>query len=168
MELKKWKKAIPGFIHKYRYAVLVLIIGLSLMLLPSDKNSSSTQAKQPDTQTIPVPDLGEQLSEILSSISGAGKVRVLLTTDTGQELVYQLDQETSKDGSGSDRTTTVIVSDGQRNESGLVRQTNSAKYRGAIIVCQGADDPVVRLAIVEAVSNATGLGTDRISVLKMK
>jgi hypothetical protein len=39
---------------------------------------------------------------------------------------------------------------------------------GAVIVCQGADKPVVRLAIVEAVADATGLSTDTITVLKMK
>jgi len=39
---------------------------------------------------------------------------------------------------------------------------------GAVIVCQGADDPQVRLSIVDAVSKVTGLGSDKISVLKMK
>lgn len=35
------------------------------------------------------------------------------------------------------------------------------------MVCQGADNAAVRLAIVEAVSKVTGLGANRISVLKM-
>jgi stage III sporulation protein AG len=42
------------------------------------------------------------------------------------------------------------------------------QYLGAIVVCQGADRSDVRLAIVEAVSALTGLGADKISVLKMK
>jgi len=41
-------------------------------------------------------------------------------------------------------------------------------YRGAVVVCQGGDNASVRLAVVEAVSNATGLTSDRITVLKMK
>ena len=60
------------------------------------------------------------------------------------------------------------MTDGQRGQTGLVRQVLPATYRGAVVVCQGADDPRIRLAIVEAVSMATGLGADRISVLKMK
>jgi stage III sporulation protein AG len=36
------------------------------------------------------------------------------------------------------------------------------------VVCQGADDPVVKLLIVDAVSKVTGLGADKISVMKMK
>ena len=49
-----------------------------------------------------------------------------------------------------------------------MRQENPAQYLGVIVVCEGADSPAVRLAIVEAVSDVTGLGADRISVLKMK
>lgn len=168
MELKKWKKVIPGYIHKYRYAVLVLIIGLSLMLLPSGGERTPSSSEQQNLAPPQTHDIEEQLTEILSSISGVGNVSVMLTTDSGQESIYQLDHDGNMDSAGSSRTTTVIVSDGQRNETGLIRLINSAKYRGAIVVCQGADDPVLRLSIVEAVSNATGLGTDRISVLKMK
>jgi hypothetical protein len=39
---------------------------------------------------------------------------------------------------------------------------------GAIVVCQGADSPSVKLAITQAVAKITGLGTDEICVLKMK
>lgn len=39
---------------------------------------------------------------------------------------------------------------------------------GAVILCQGADAAEVRLHIVEAVSAFTGLGSNRILVLKMK
>ena len=66
------------------------------------------------------------------------------------------------------KTDTVTVTDAQRNESGLIRQVNPPVYKGAVIVCQGADNAAVRLAIVDAVGKATGLGADKISVLKMK
>lgn len=38
---------------------------------------------------------------------------------------------------------------------------------GAAVVCDGADSPQVRLAVVEAVSAYTGLGSDKITVLTM-
>jgi hypothetical protein len=37
-----------------------------------------------------------------------------------------------------------------------------------VIVCQGGDQPEVKLAVVEAVCDAVGLTADKISVLKMK
>ena len=49
-----------------------------------------------------------------------------------------------------------------------MRQVNPPTYLGAIIICEGADDANIRLAVVDAVSKVTGLGANRISVLKMK
>ena len=39
---------------------------------------------------------------------------------------------------------------------------------GAVVVCAGANDAVVRLEVTNAVSAYTGLGTDKIVVMKMK
>lgn len=39
---------------------------------------------------------------------------------------------------------------------------------GAVVVCQGADQPSVRLDVTNAVVAYTGLGSDKISVIKMK
>ena len=88
---------------------------------------------------------------------------------TGEETVYQTDTESSSSGDSNDKSNkTVIITDSQRNEQGLIRQVNPVVYQGAIVVCQGADDPTVRLAITQAVSKITGLGTDAICVLKMQ
>ncbi len=39
---------------------------------------------------------------------------------------------------------------------------------GAVIVCAGANDPAVRLNVTNAVAAYTGLGCDKITVMKMK
>lgn len=39
---------------------------------------------------------------------------------------------------------------------------------GAVVVCQGADQSSVRLDVTNAVAAYTGLGSDKISVIKMK
>ena len=153
-------RKIREFLVKYRYALLVLLVGLVLMLLPT---GSVPQTKQTETESSPskVQDITQELTEILASIQGVGKVQVMLTVEEGEKTVYQYDEKTS----GKD---TVIITDGNREESGLVYQVISRKYRGAVVVCQGADSASVRLSVIEAVAKVTGLGTDRISVLKMK
>lgn len=40
--------------------------------------------------------------------------------------------------------------------------------RGAVVVCAGAESARVRLAVINAVSAYTGLGSDKITVMKMK
>lgn len=158
------------WIKKYRYALLVLLAGLFLMMLPDGKTDQE-EAIPPQTEiTEEAPkDLQDSLAEILSQIEGAGKVRVLLTQATGEQTVYQTDEDMSAEENTSDiRRETVIISGSDRAESGLVQQVNPPVYQGAIVLCQGADSAAIRLAIVEAVANATGLSSDKISVLKMK
>ena len=168
MDWVKKKNALISFASKYRYVILILLLGLSLMLLPSGKRTQSSTA--PSIEVAENADtIQEQLSQILSNIKGAGEVAVLLTQAHGEEIIYQTDD---KDSTSNDTITasrdTVIVTDASRSNNGLIRQINPPVYMGAVVVCQGADNPAVRLSIVEAVSKATGLGASKISVLKMK
>ena len=88
---------------------------------------------------------------------------------SGPETIYQTNEETPlQGGTGTQRRETVLVTDSQRNQSGLILRQTEPKYRGAIILCQGADSATVRLSIVDAVSKVTGLPSHCISVLKMK
>lgn len=154
------KQRINALFGKYKYPILVLLVGLVLLALP--KGEPPEQVTLP-AETVAV-DLERRLEALLSQIAGAGEVRVLLTEDTGRETVYQTDTQTDAD---SLREDTVIVEDSARTEMGLVRRTLEPSYRGAVILCQGADAPGVKLAIVEAVRCVTGLGADRISVQKL-
>ena len=157
------KQRINALLAKYKYPVLILLVGLALMLLPSGKEA---QTPEPTAETVPTEnDLESKLEAILSQIDGAGQVKVLLTEEAGREHLYQTDSEVRADSRTDD---TVLIEDGSNTESGLIRQTLEPKYRGAVILCQGADDAAIRLAIVQAVRCITGLGADAISVLKMK
>ena len=156
------REKVSEWMKKYRYALLVLLAGLALMLLPQEKAPEIASA---EVQQEKQPDLQDQLSDILSRMQGAGKVRVLLTCASGEETVYQTDRDLRAEEQRSD---TVIVTGSDRVQTGLVRQINPPEYLGAVVLCQGADNAFVKLSIVEAVSKATGLTTDRITVLKMK
>ena len=96
-------------------------------------------------------------------------MKVLLTEAAGEEVLYQTDEDIDQSDQSRDvRRETVLVTDAQRSQNGLVRQVNPPQYQGAVILCQGAGSPSVKLSVVEAVSDATGLTYDRITVLKMK
>ena len=154
------------WLKEYRYVILVLFLGVVLMLLPQGRAEIKENEEAPVPETVAEESLQERLEQLLSMVQGAGKVRVLLTEAAGEQVVYQTDGEESSQNTR--RTDTVILSDSGRSESGLVQQILPPTYQGAVILCQGADSAAVRLALIEAVSNATGLTSDRISVLKMK
>lgn len=161
MDMTVIRQKVTEWFGKYKYILLVVAVGIVLMLIPSGSKQSSTT-----TQVVQVPaatiSLANELEEILSNIQGAGRVQVMLTVKTGEQTIYQTDSPST------DRQDTVIITGGDRGQSGLVQQIISPTYRGAIIVCQGAESASVCLAIKEAVSKVTGLDTSQISVLKMK
>ncbi len=169
MELKNIFQKMLFVLKKYRYAVLIFLIGVLLMMIPTGQKKI---VEEETKATVALPteyNLEERLQKILSSVSGAGEVQVILTISAGEEILYQTNEDrTEAEKDSSVRWDTVIIENGQRAETGLVKQVIPAEYQGAIIVCQGAEDPKVRLAIVDAVSKLTGLGANCISVLKMK
>ncbi len=168
MEMKPLKGTITQGIKKYKYAVIVLAAGLAFMLIPSRNGSTKVQPVQTSIQQ-EIPDMQTQLEQILSRIKGAGEVKVLLTQAKGERVVYQTDKNSSvSDSSTTESLDTVIVTDTNKNETGLIVQIEPPEYLGAIVVSQGADEPTVKLALVEAVCKVTGLGANEISVLKMK
>lgn len=153
-------KDIRAVVKKYRGAVLVLLCGIALMCLP--RQQETKKAAVPEEQQT----LEQALEKILSQVSGAGEVRVLLSGQLSETKRYQTDDTQS--GSGELRQETVILTGENRVQTALVRQTEAATYRGAIVVCQGAENPKVALSVVQAVAAVTGLSTNRITVLKMK
>ena len=134
---------LTKLLAKYRYVALVLVLGLLLMLIPFGSKGEKTQSTE--TTTSSQTDINAELVKILSQIKGAGKVSVMLTVKTGETVVYQNDEDITD---GSIRQDTVIITDGDSVQSGLVQHIVAPEYRGAIVVCEGADKPEVRLHII--------------------
>ena len=167
MDISKWINNIPQLLSKYRYPLVIILVGLVLLTLPSKKQEQTQVTTQ--QEQLEQPNISDALTQILGQIKGVGKVKVMLTVMEGERTLYQSDEDmTAADTGSSTRKETIILTDSERNQYALISQILAPKYLGAVIVCQGADDPSVKWAIVEAVSKATGLGADRITVLKMK
>lgn len=170
MDIGKFVGKIPKWLREYRYPVIIVLAGLIMLGLSSRKGSTSQQettvAATEQTQKI---DLTQRLTQLLAQMDGVGKVQVMLSISVGETTYYYSDEDiVTGEGSSSVRKDTVIITDSARNQTALVTRVVPTQYAGAVVVCQGADRPSVRLAVVEAVSKATGLGADQISVLKMK
>lgn len=155
------------FLKRFRYPILILVLGVVFLLVPGKKEDQSVQQTvKPSAQTQVDP--AEQLQQILEKIQGVGKVEVMLSISAGQKTIYQVDENITSGENGTIHKETVIVTSADRAQTGLIQQVIEPTYLGAIVVCQGADKATVQLAVTEAVSKITGLGTDRITVLKMK
>ena len=156
-----WKK-----VGAYKYTILILLFGVGLMLLP--KETAPTE-EAPVQLQVQQDDLERRLEDFLSHLDGAGEVKVLLTLDEGTAYEYQSNlQEISEETKQQLQRETVLVERGSGREEPVMVRSKYPVYRGAVVLCSGADSAAVRLDVVNAVSDLTGLSSDKISVIKMK
>ena len=164
-------QSVLSRLGRYKYALIVLLAGALLMFLPT-KKSAPDAASQTVSAAAEQPELAQiqkELAALLSKVDGAGRVEVMLSLDYGQEYFYQSDETRDPGGDGNsryERQTVLSQSDG--GQTAVVSKVRYPVYKGAVVVCEGADNPSVELAIVQAVSRLTGLGSNKISVMKMK
>ena len=170
--VNKLSKTILAGLKKYKYAVLVLLLGVALMLLPFGKKEEAPEAEvQEDTLTDEAyaQALEQRLEDMLCQVSGAGQVRVMLTLQTGSRTEYQTDTQISDSETQSqEERKTVILSEGSAYDKAAVSAVQYPRFQGALILCQGADQSTVRLSLVNAVAALTGLSSGQITVIKMK
>lgn len=166
MDWMTGKETVVQTIKKYRYVAVVILAGILLMAVPQESVREATMVEK---ETGSEESLEAALSRILSRVAGAGNVEVLLAEKSGEQILYQTDEDQSQTDTARDlRRQTVLVEDSSRQKTGLVRQINPPVYQGAVVLAQGADNAAVRLSLVEAVMGATGLPSHCITVLKMK
>ena len=167
MKLEKW----TGLLKKYRLAALVLLLGVVLMLLPTGgKAQTSGDGGETLWETFSLEETEKRMAEVLGSVEGVGKVRVMLTLRSGETLSLAEDSSSAL-GSGGDvrqDSQVLTVNRGSGRQEVVVTKRMYPTYQGAVVVCQGGGNSRVRLQVMNAVSVLTGLSSDRISVVKWK
>lgn len=178
--LKEYTKS-PRFI---KGLVVVGLVGIVLILLSDLFQGKAVDNQQPTTEIQYVSlaeyenQLEQGLAEIISSIDGAGKTRVLLTMESTVEQVYATNKNLAQNNStnssngnlpSSDNDTqaestyiTVELSDGTE-QTVLVKEIQP-KVRGVLVVCAGGDDSIVREKIIDAVTKALDISSSKVSV----
>ncbi len=153
---------------KYRFVILIILVGIILMLLPTGKKTQTEKKTAPATEEdFSLEDVEEKMTDTLSHIQGVGKIRVMLTLKSGSQLHLAEDiSQSDKENDTRYDSETVTINRGSGNQEVIVTNQIYPTYQGAVIVCQGAEQSSVRLAIMEAVSALTGLSTDKISIVK--
>ena len=120
------------------------------------------------------------MEEILSKISGVGKVKVMITyAETSKVMpVYNEEnteentEETDSEGgtrkvTQSDKRKEVIYEEKDGEKTIITQSTSSPVIEGAIITAEGASNATVKTNIILAVEAVTGLATHKIQVFEM-
>ncbi len=117
-----------------------------------------------------------RLKKILSQISGVGNVDVMITYETGKEIIPAFDiQENSEKREERDAAGGIVLNTTQdssksvvtvNNENLLVLKEIKPRVKGVIIVAEGAGNLVIRNNIINAASAVFDIPVDRIVVFE--
>ena len=184
MDIKHFFEKLKSvFTSDKKLAVLcaVGVLGVVLLILsefiPSgekkaEKKESVTAAQSQETYA---EDIEKRLTEIVSSIDGAGKTRVMVTLESGAEQVYARNEKIKSDISGgtalekenfSDEKEYVLIeTDG--NEGGMIIKLIQPKIRGVAVVCEGGGSDAVRQEITQAITAVLDISASRVYITKM-
>lgn len=159
-------------VERYKFVFLVMLVGLVLLTLPDWSTETIAQEEGSATGTEVLFDLEEteqKLAYTLSQIEGVGEVSVMLTVKSGtQQILAQDTTYAQGEQSREESQSTLVISTGSGIEETVAIQQIYPQFQGALVVCEGANQSSIRLALIEAVSALTGLGSDKISICKGK
>ena len=161
---------LKDILKKYRFAVLVALAGVVLMLLPAGKQETEAADTAGEEMSFSLEETEKRMAEVLGAIDGVGRVRIMLTLRAGSTLRLAEDSSLSDSSSGQTKQEKQVltVNRGSGRQEVVVTQQLYPTYQGAVVVCQGAGDSRVRLRVLETVSVLTGLSSDKISVVQWK
>ncbi len=123
----------------------------------------------------------EKLASRLSAMEGVGKVEVMLTFESSEELVVEKDAPTvrsntiEKDSEGGNRTVTqfemgdsTVYRSGSGGQSEpYVVKTLNPRVEGVLVVAEGAGDGTVARNITEIAQALFGVEAHRVKVVSM-
>ena len=155
-------------LKKYCCPALVLALGLLFLLAPTGGRGQAA-AEEPqttDSQSFDLAAFTQEAQALLSQVAGAGEVRLLLTLDTDGQQDYLLDRTLSQGENTLQTQEQAVLVGREEGEMPVTIQRTYPQFRGALVLCRGEPGPTLTLALKEALSSLTGLGMDRITVLR--
>ncbi|PMC39570.1 stage III sporulation protein AG [Bacillus sp. UMB0899] len=190
---------------KYHYFILVFVLGIAFMLVSNlftnnheqsqnaVQTSASTSTKEEtevfkqtngektDSISDYEAEYENQLKEVLETISGVGKVHVVVNVDSTSQKIFekntvtqsQTTTETDREGGKrevedlSKDEQVVIIQDGEK-ETPILIQTKKPEIRGVLVVAGGADNINIKKTIVDSVTRVLGVPSHRVAVASKK
>lgn len=160
---------VAKFFKQYKFVLLIIVVGIFLLMLPSgrEQNSSAeSNAASMGEMEFSVAEFELKVGEMLSKVEGAGKVHVILTVRTGTERVLATNYETRKGEREEEQNEEIVIVSTDFGEEPVLIKQNYPTFQGALLICQGGDNPEVQLQLIRALSALTGLSSGRIVVCK--
>ncbi len=122
----------------------------------------------------------DTLEEVLSTMEGAGKVKVMVTLKASGESVVEKDVTTGVDAStqvnadggshntsGNEKTGTTVYVKEKEVSYPYVKQVICPEIAGVVVSVQGGDNQTINKNITEAIQALFGIEAHKIKIIKM-
>ena len=155
---------------------IILLLASELIPDNTQRKDASEEESQLQTEVSYAEDIENRLTQIISSIDGAGKTKVMVTLENGAEQVYAKNEKDSADNSTDTDSNQnnfsyekeyVLIESGDDGESGLIIKLIQPKIRGVAVVCEGGGSDVVRQEISQTVTAVLDISASKVYVTKM-
>lgn len=186
MKLKDKIRETDGKFSASMIAVVVLGV---MLLLGGDMFFGVKEDKKTENDVEEVLEKNDYLSEletktrkILSQVSGAGKVDIMITLNSGSETVFAQEnkkstsetEENAPEGdsrgivSETEENSVVTIDNGDGSTSPVVIKELTAEIAGIVIVAEGGDNIIVKDSLIRAAQALFNVPANKVEVFKMK
>ncbi|HPU41675.1 MAG TPA: stage III sporulation protein AG [Acetivibrio clariflavus] len=174
--------------------IIIIIAGSTLFegegkkdkKIASNKVEDNIEEKAEEASVVGVnnekTDLEKSIEEILSQINGVGKVDVLVTYSSGRQIVPYSDVKKSdeiteeKDSTGGTRkidhssyeSQIAYEDSGSGVKKPIILKELLPEVKGVVVVAEGANDPLVKESLVNAVKVLLDIPVHKIQVFERK
>jgi stage III sporulation protein AG len=106
----------------------------------------------------------ERLRQMIESVEGAGKTKVMITLKNSGEQIYK---ETRKVFSSGEYRDEVVIVNGKNGNEALTSEVRYPEIEGVLVVCVGGDNINVKEEIMKLISAVYSIGRNNIYVSKL-
>ena len=126
------------------YIALVLALVVVLIVFLGNDTKKRTNSVSDDSY---ISQMEHKICSVVENIEGCGKAKVAISYSSNEENVYAYETQTTTSNGITKQVSSIVSVKGQP----LVTKTLPPKILGVVVVAQGADNPIVRLKIIEVV-----------------
>lgn len=175
----KYKELIQNFfgqIMNTKGLIIILLVGIGLLLVSGSfsRSSRETEEVKGDKAVSSAAEyekqLEKRLTDILSTIQGAGDVSVMITLDDEGQNIYATDEKSEtdtgqEDTSRSQDSGVVLKNDSGGGQSPVLVRTQRPAVSGVLVTAEGAENAEVKNNLVSAVRAVLDVRVHRVEVL---
>ena len=137
--------------------ILFAAVGIILLLVGGENTTKTEDKKSEQMLSEYSKDVEEKIKELCSKVKGVSEVSVAVSFESGFEYVYarEDDGDLAMIGSGSSKSAVKI-------------KEKMPVISGIGIVCRGGGDPTVQKKLLDLISAAFGISSNKIYIAEAK